>query len=53
MKIFLECLDIHLMKEYRLGKEVAELVRFFGLGGVFHSDEIPNYGIEEKDIENL
>lgn len=37
----------------RLGKEVAELVRFFGLGGVFHSDELPNYGIEEIDIENL
>ena len=31
----------------RLGKEVAELVRFFGIGGVFHSDELPNYGIEE------
>ena len=26
----------------RLGKEVAELVRFFGLGGVFHSDELPD-----------
>lgn len=37
----------------RLGKEVAELVRFFGLGGVFHSDELPNYGIEEIDIQNL
>ncbi|MFQ5440208.1 MAG: Glu-tRNA(Gln) amidotransferase subunit GatE [Nitrosopumilaceae archaeon] len=37
----------------RLGKEVAELVRFFGLGGVFHSDELPNYGIEESEIENL
>jgi len=37
----------------RLGKEIAELVRFFGLGGVFHSDELPNYGIEEKDVENL
>ena len=37
----------------RLGKEVAELVRFFGLGGVFHSDELPDYGVEEKDIENL
>ncbi len=37
----------------RLGKEVAELVRFFGLGGVFHSDELPNYGIQEIDIENL
>ena len=37
----------------RLGKEVAELIRFFGLGGVFHSDELPNYGIELNDIENL
>lgn len=37
----------------RLGKEVAELVRFFGLGGVFHSDELPNYGIEKSDLENL
>ena len=37
----------------RLGKEVAELVRFFGLGGVFHSDELPNYGIEKSDVENL
>jgi len=37
----------------RLGKEVAELVRFFGIGGVFHSDELPNYGIEESDIDNL
>ena len=37
----------------RLGKEVAELVRFFGLGGIFHSDELPNYGIEKKDLENL
>jgi len=37
----------------RLGKEVAELVRFFGIGGVFHSDELPNYGIENSDISNL
>ena len=37
----------------RLGKEVAELVRFFGIGGVFHSDELPNYGIEKSDLEDL
>ena len=40
-------------KDIRLGKEVAELVRFFGIGGVFHSDELPNYGIEETDLEKL
>ena len=37
----------------RLGKEVAELVRFFEIGGVFHSDELPNYGVEETDLEKL
>jgi glutamyl-tRNA(Gln) amidotransferase subunit E len=37
----------------RLGKEVAELVRFFGIGGVFHSDELPNYGIEKSDLDGL
>lgn len=37
----------------RLGREVAELVRFFGIGGVFHSDELPNYGVKESDLEKL
>lgn len=37
----------------RLGKEIAELVRFFGIGGVFHSDELPNYGVEESDLQEL
>jgi glutamyl-tRNA(Gln) amidotransferase subunit E len=40
-------------EDIRLGKEVAELVRFFGIGGIFHSDELPNYGIMELDIVNL
>ena len=40
-------------EEIRLGKEIAELVRFFGIGGVFHSDELPNYGIEEQDIKKV
>jgi glutamyl-tRNA(Gln) amidotransferase subunit E len=39
--------------EIRLGKQLGELVRFYGLGGVFHSDELPNYGITEKDVSEL
>ncbi len=35
----------------RLGKEIGQLVKFYGIGGVFHSDELPNYGIEQKDID--
>jgi glutamyl-tRNA(Gln) amidotransferase subunit E len=34
----------------RLGKEIGQLVKFYGIGGVFHSDELPNYGIEDKDV---
>ena len=37
----------------RLGKEIGQLVRFFGIGGVFHSDELPNYGIEDTDIKRV
>lgn len=37
----------------RLGKQIGELVRFFGLGGIFHSDELPNYGIEEIEIKEI
>ncbi len=37
----------------RLGKEVAELVRFFGIGGIFHSDELPNYGLKQTDIDSI
>ena len=34
----------------RLGRQLAEIVRFYGLGGIFHSDELPNYGIVESEI---
>jgi len=36
--------------DIRLGKEFGELVRFYGLGGVFHSDELPAYGIKDSDV---
>ncbi len=34
----------------QLGKEIGQLVKFYGIGGVFHSDELPNYGINNDDI---
>ncbi|HSA98906.1 MAG TPA: Glu-tRNA(Gln) amidotransferase subunit GatE [Candidatus Nitrosotenuis sp.] len=37
----------------RLGKELGQQVRFFGIGGIFHSDELPNYGIEKEEVEQL
>jgi glutamyl-tRNA(Gln) amidotransferase subunit E len=34
----------------RIGKELGELVRFYGLGGIIHSDELPNYGITAREV---
>lgn len=35
----------------RVGKQLGELVRFYGLGGIFHSDELPNYGITREEVD--
>jgi len=37
----------------RLGKDIAELVGLFGLRGIFHSDELPDYGISQSNVDNL
>ncbi len=41
------------MPGIRLGKDIAELVKFFGLGGIFHSDELPAFGIKQNDVDDL
>ena len=40
-------------KGTRLGRDVSSLVKFFGYGGIFHSDELPNYGITEDECRNV
>ena len=40
-------------EDIRLGKELAELARSHGLGGVFHSDELPGYGITVEEVTKL
>ncbi len=37
----------------RLGRDLAEVARSFGLGGIFHSDELPAYGITGGDADSL
>jgi len=38
----------------RLGTEIADRVRFYaGVGGIFHSDELPGYGITEEEVEEI
>ncbi len=38
----------------RLGTEMADRARFWGrVGGIFHSDELPAYGITAEEVEQL
>jgi len=37
--------DVH-----RIGSELAQYARVFGLGGIFHSDELPGYGITAEEL---
>ncbi|MDK2794854.1 MAG: glutamyl-tRNA(Gln) amidotransferase subunit [Archaeoglobaceae archaeon] len=37
----------------RLGSEFADIARAFGLGGIFHTDELPAYGITSEEVEML
>lgn len=37
----------------RLGKELGGIARTYGIGGVFHSDELPNYGITAEEVESV
>ena len=37
----------------RLGSEMAQRARTKGVKGIFHSDELPNYGIEQDYVDRL
>ncbi len=37
----------------RLGSEMAQRARTKGVKGIFHSDELPNYGIEQAYVDRL
>ncbi|MCW3994078.1 MAG: Glu-tRNA(Gln) amidotransferase subunit GatE [Candidatus Bathyarchaeota archaeon] len=43
-----------LMPSFRLGTEMSDRARFWGrVGGIFHTDELPAYGITEEEVEKV
>jgi len=51
---FAGLLRAELGPDIRLGKEVAERARFWGrVGGIFHTDELPAYGVTEDEVKEL
>ena len=45
----------HLMKygDYRLGRELADIAKNLGIGGMMHSDEFPGYGLTEEELNRI
>ncbi len=37
----------------RLGRELASAAKLAGVAGIFHSDELPAYGITSEDVEKV
>lgn len=51
---FVGLLKKELTAGLRLGSEMADRARFWGrVGGIFHTDELPAYGITKEEIEKL
>lgn len=43
-----------LMPGFRMGTELADRARFWGrVGGIFHTDEMPAYGVTAEEVEVL
>ena len=42
-----------ILPDRRLGTELADHARRHGAGGVFHTDELPAYGVTEAEVERL
>jgi glutamyl-tRNA(Gln) amidotransferase subunit E len=43
-----------LMPDFRVGTELSDRAKFWGrVGGIFHTDEMPNYGITAEEVDAL
>jgi len=51
---FAKLLGAEVQPGRRFGTELADYARFWGgVGGLFHTDELPNYGISEEEVNKL
>jgi glutamyl-tRNA(Gln) amidotransferase subunit E len=49
---FAGILKRELMPDFRVGTELSDRAKFWGrVGGIFHTDEMPNYGITPEEVE--
>lgn len=49
---FAGLLKRELMPDFRVGTELSDRAKFWGrVGGIFHTDEMPNYGITVEEVD--
>ena len=46
-------IGFEILPNRRIGTEFADIAKRFGLKGILHSDELPNYGISEDEVKNV
>jgi glutamyl-tRNA(Gln) amidotransferase subunit E len=52
LKGFAGLLGKELMPNFRVGTELSDRAKFWGrVGGIFHTDEMPNYGITTEEVD--
>ncbi|BBL45670.1 glutamyl-tRNA(Gln) amidotransferase subunit E [Nanobdella aerobiophila] len=44
-------IGFEIMPNRRIGTDLADIAKKFDLKGILHSDELPNYGISNKEVE--
>ncbi|TFG94422.1 Glu-tRNA(Gln) amidotransferase subunit GatE, partial [Candidatus Thorarchaeota archaeon] len=51
---FAGLLGIEVQPERRFGTEISDYAKFWGrIGGIFHTDELPKYGISDADVSEI
>lgn len=50
---FAGLLGMEIQPGRRLGSELSDRAKRAGVGGIFHSDELPAYGITEEEVETV
>ncbi len=46
-------IGFEILPNRRIGTEFSDIAKKFGLNGILHSDELPNYGISEEEVKNV
>ena len=52
-KIGIKADDANAPQLPRLGRELASAAKLAGVAGIFHSDELPDYGISQEEVDSV